>query len=118
MNRKLAIALLVLSAGSARADDITIDPTPFVSSKSRAQVQAELVTFKQSGVNPWSMAYDPLKAFRSNRTRSQVTAEYLAERHEVTAFTSEDSGSMHLMRVASRARHQQQQAERLARGTQ
>ena len=118
MNRKLAIALLVLSAGSARADDITIDPTPFVSTKARAQVQAELVTFKQSGVNPWSMAYNPLKSFRSSRTRANVTAEYLAARDEVTAFTSEDSGSMHLMRVAGRARHEQRQAERLARGPQ
>lgn len=115
MNRKLATVVLVLSAGFAHADDITIDPTPFVSTKSRAQVQAELGTYKRSGVNPWSKAHDPLKTFRSSRTRAEVTAEYLAGRDEVTAFTSEDSGSMHLMQLAGRVRHEQQQAALPAR---
>jgi hypothetical protein len=38
----LAAALLALSATAARADDPTIDTTPFVSTHSRAEVKSEL----------------------------------------------------------------------------
>jgi hypothetical protein len=63
---------------------------------SRAQVQAELVQYKQAGVNPWSTQYNPLKTFRSEKTRAQVEAEFLADRQAVQALTSEDSGSAYL----------------------
>jgi hypothetical protein len=46
MNRITTLAAIALSfaaAGSAFADDITIDHTPFVSQMTRAQVQQELV---------------------------------------------------------------------------
>ena len=41
MNRNIAIAILAAAAatGNAFADDITIDTTPFVSSRSRTEVQ-------------------------------------------------------------------------------
>ena len=40
MNRKIATAFLILAAiGNAAADDISVDPTPFVSTKSRAEVR-------------------------------------------------------------------------------
>ncbi len=97
--RLLAIALFAVSAGyagSARADDITIDPFPFVPSKSRAEVQAELQAFKGSGVDPWARNYDPLRHFRSGKSRAQVTAEFLRERDVVAAMNGEDSGSMYL----------------------
>jgi len=102
MNRKIATAFLILAAiGNAAADDISVDPTPFVSTKSRAEVREELDRFKQAGINPWSMTYNPLRNLQSGKTRAEVTAEYLAARNEVMAITSEDSGSAYLMQMAS-----------------
>ena len=99
MNSKaiLAIAAFAALAGTAaRADDITVDTTPFNSVKTRAEVQAELSQFQKSGVNPWSIRYNQLAALQPTRTRAQVQAEYLAERDEVAALTAEDSGSTYL----------------------
>jgi hypothetical protein len=95
MNRKSLTAALVLfaAAGSALADDITIDTTPFVSSKTRSEVLAELQQYRAAGVNPWAQGYNPLKSFRSGTTRAQVTAEFLASRDEVAASNSEDGGA-------------------------
>jgi len=98
MNRKLTLAALVLAAfaGNALADDPTVANEQFVSSKSRAEVQADLLAYRQAGVNPWATSYQPLKYFHSDTTRAQVTAEYLAARNEVRALTGEDSGSAYL----------------------
>jgi vacuolar-type H+-ATPase catalytic subunit A/Vma1 len=98
MNRKIAIALIAAAAaaGNAFADDITIDTNTFASSRTRAEVQAELAQYKSSGVNPWSIAYNPLRSFRSTVTRAQVVGEYLAFRDQVAAMTGEDSGSSYL----------------------
>ena len=98
MNRIALLGTIVLAAAatSAFADDITIDPHPFVSSRTRAEVQAELAQYKQAGVNPWSTSYNPLKYFRSARTRAEVEQEYIASRDEVRALTAEDSGSAYL----------------------
>ena len=93
MKRNIAAALLALSVVPAFADDITIDPTPFVSTLSRAQVRAELQQFKASGVDPWAQDYNQLAGFVSSKTRAQVVAEYLRSRDETAALTSEDSGS-------------------------
>lgn len=100
MNRNIAIAILAAAAatGNAFADDITIDTTPFVSSRSRTEVQAELAQYKQSGVNPWSISYNQLRAFQGAKTREQVTGEYITARDRVAAFTGEDSGSAYLAR--------------------
>jgi acetyl-CoA acetyltransferase len=98
MNAKLTLSALVLAAfaGNALADDPTVANEQFVSSKTRAEVQAELSAYKQAGVNPWAMSYQPLKYFHSVATREEVRAEYLAARNEVNAFTGEDSGSAYL----------------------
>lgn len=99
MNRHFALSLVVAAAaaaGNAFADDITVDTTPFVSSRSRAEVQAELSQFKKAGVNPWSISYNQLRGFESRQTRQQVVGEYLAARGRVTAMTGEDSGSAYL----------------------
>lgn len=87
MSRKFALTLAaaalvagnVFAAGNAFADDITVDTTPFVSTKTRAQVQAELAGYQR--VNPWPVSYGydfPAADFRSTLTRAQVKAE-LAE---------------------------------------
>jgi len=101
MNRTIAIAILAAAAaaaGNAFADDITMDTTPFVPSRSRAQVQTELAQYKQAGVNPWSNSYNQLRGFASSTTREQVAADYVASRQQVAAFTGEDSGSAFLAR--------------------
>lgn len=104
MNSKalLAVAAFAALAGTAaRADDITIDNTPFVSSKTRAEVQAELVQFEWSGVDTWSTGYNHLAQFDSVKSRAQVKAEYLEHRDQVTALTGEDSGSAYLSSLAA-----------------
>jgi hypothetical protein len=91
-----AAAIASSFATPAYADDIT--PTPaFTSSRSRAEVQAELQQFVRDGVNPWADNYAPIQAGESTRTRDQVSAEYIASREEVAATTGEDSGSAYLM---------------------
>ncbi|MDB5897908.1 MAG: hypothetical protein JWP22_2693 [Ramlibacter sp.] len=104
MNRTLstfafaAVAAAAIAASfvtPAYADDIT--PTPaFTSTRSRAEVQAELRQFIRDGVNPWADNYAPQQAVASSRTRDQVTAEFLASREEVAAMSGEDSGSAYL----------------------
>jgi len=99
MNRYLATSLVALAAAIASpafADDITPETTPFVSTASRAAVQAELNAFRQAGTSPWSQVYNPLASFASRQTRAQVTGEFLQSRDQVEAFTAEDSGSFHL----------------------
>lgn len=104
MNRNTVIALvLAAAAGTSLADDITLDTTPFTSTATRAEVQAELEGFRQSGVNPWSNRYDPLAKFSSQRTRAAVTAEYTNARDQVAAFNGEDSGSAYLAAHTSEA---------------
>jgi hypothetical protein len=98
-SRNIATALVVATAafaGTAFADDITVDNTPFVSSKSRAEVQADLAQFKQAGTSPWSIQYNPLRTFKSGTTRAEVTAQYVNSRDAVAALNSEDSGSAYL----------------------
>jgi hypothetical protein len=103
MNRHFALAIVVAiaAAGPAIADDITIDPHPFVSTLSRAQVVQEMQAFRHSGVNPWADDYDPLAAARSSRTRADVVAEFMNERNAVAALSGEDSGSAYLTRMAA-----------------
>ena len=107
MNRKtFSIASLVLASAftaSSFAETPTIVTEPFVSTQTRAEVQAELAAYKQAGVNPWSTQYNPLRSFRSTATRDAVTAEYVASRDAVRALGSEDSGSTYLAQQRSPA---------------
>jgi hypothetical protein len=100
------LAVAILAAGYACAGDITMDPDPFVSLTSRAQVQQELAQFQQGAVNPWADGYNPLAEFHSSTSRAFVTADFLASRDSVAAFSGEDSGSSYLARMnAPAARH-------------
>jgi hypothetical protein len=99
MNRiAFALVLAAAAAGNAFADDITIESTPFQSTLTTAQVQAELAQYKKAGVNPWAQSYNPLKEVRSQVSSAQVTAEYIRSRDAVAAMTGEDSGSSYLAR--------------------
>jgi hypothetical protein len=114
MNRNIALALaLGFAAAGAIADDITVDPNPFVSTATRAQVRQELRDFRNTGVNPWADGYNPVTQFRSSLTRAEVRDDFLASRNTVAAFSAEDSGSIYLARAMKmpRVRHTE-----LARG--
>ena len=112
MNRKIALSLILASTGAvALADDITMDP-PFTSTANRAQVVHELHQYRQAGINPWADDYNPAAQFRSERTRQEVTREFLAERDAVAARNGEDSGSASMARRES----QDKGAFRLAGG--
>lgn len=109
MNRKSIIAIAFASvlgghavAGTSLAGDISIESQPFAGAQARAVVQAELAQYKQSGVNPWSISYNQLHGFQSANSRDQVTAEFIASRDRVAAFTREDSGSAYLARSDAR----------------
>lgn len=104
MDRNFALALFLAAAaaGPAIADDATYGNPPFVSTLSRAEVMADLLQFRQSGVDPWADEYNPLTAQRSERTRADVTREYLDARDAVAAFNGEDSGSAWLARREGR----------------
>ena len=97
---KIVLAALSLSALTAFADDMDASgqfaATAAAAPATRAAVQAQLVEYRNAGVNPWSTSYNPLKSFRSEKTRQQVTNEYLASRNAVAAMTGEDSGSAFL----------------------
>jgi len=97
-SRTLIIAALAAVAFSAQADEA--DGSQYVlqfnSTKTRAEVQAELAQFKHAGTSPWAMEYNPLASFTSQRSRAAVQAEYIADRDAVAAMTSEDSGSTYL----------------------
>ena len=94
-----------MASGSAYADDITIDTTPFVSTRSRAEVKAELMSQPQlvtAAASEWTMQHNQQSPLMSGYTRQQASAEYKAARQEVSALTGEDSGSSYLARHAMR----------------
>ncbi len=102
MNRIASIAAIAfaVAAGSAFADDITLDPVQHQSLKSRAEVQADLSQFQQARINPWSTSYNVRSQARSVLDRAAVHAEAVAitRSGEVAALTGEDSGSAYLAR--------------------
>jgi len=106
MKLKIASAVLFTAvAASAFADELpALSTDSFASTKTRAEVQAELMGYKQAGVNPYATLYNQLVGFKSTRSRQEVVAEYMAARNEVAALNSEDSGSAYLTQVAQRAR--------------
>ena len=106
MNRSsLALAILSVAAFAAHADDGDLSGQFAASAAggqaTRAQVQSQLADYQKAGVNPWSIRYNQLAAFRSAKTRDEVRAEYLAERNEVAAMNGEDSGSAYLAQAAA-----------------
>lgn len=91
-----AAAAMVFATENARADDITIDTTPFVSSTSREQVRGivkanpELV--RQAG-SEWALQGNQAPMVQSAFTSGEAKAAYIKERREVNALYAEDSGA-------------------------
>ena len=102
----VAIALASVTAGQAFAQPLGQEGgqvDSFASTKTRDQVNAELVQFRADyPVSPWSFRYNPLASFKSTQTRAEVTAAYVADRDEVAALTGEDSGSAFLAQAGNR----------------
>ena len=111
MTRKLASTLTLVSTAAAMfafaaiasnnayADDITVDTTPFVSTKTRAEVRAEVIGHAEDlriAYGESSMPTSLMSQAPSGLTREQVKAEYIAARRDVNAFNAEDSGSSYL----------------------
>lgn len=105
MNAKIALSAAVLAAfaGSAMAESPLLPNDSFTATKTRAEVQADLAAYKKAGVNPWAMSYNPLRYFQGQKSRAEVTAEYIASRDQVRQFTGEDSGSTYLAQVRGTA---------------
>jgi hypothetical protein len=110
MNTKSILAVAAFAAlasvgAQAGEADLAAGPSGQVTqaqgARTRADVQAELAQYQKAGVNPWSIRYNQLAAFRSAKTRDEVRAEYLAERNEVAAMNGEDSGSAYLAQAAA-----------------
>ena len=116
MNRKLAsvlsititaaagLAAAAMASGNAYADDITIDTTPFVSTKTRAEVRAEAMGQSlTSAASEWAMQLNDAPQSQSAYTREQATAEYIAARNEVNWRNAEDSGSSYFAALPRRS---------------
>jgi histidinol-phosphate/aromatic aminotransferase/cobyric acid decarboxylase-like protein len=116
ITRLAAITLSLAAAGSAFADDITIDTDVHNSIATRAQVQQELAQFKR-GANPWSSSYNNMTALHTTRSRADVANDVKAARANgtLTAMTGEDSGSNYLAQLQYRA--QDDSAVKLAQRT-
>ncbi|MFO1265765.1 MAG: DUF4148 domain-containing protein [Rubrivivax sp.] len=108
----VAAAVLASFIGGARADDITPDPYgDWVSTRTRAEVQAEVLAARASGELALAHGEDggsfalAQEVFVATRTRAEVLAEVLAERASgaMQAFTGEDSGSAYLARAGHAA---------------
>ena len=85
----------VVMAGSALAETPTVDNTPFVSTKTRAEVQAELFSQRDqlsSSASEWVMQQNEAHN-ASGYTRQQARAEYIASREQVREMNSEGGGS-------------------------
>ena len=111
MNRKLASGLsfaamaaaatvaAMLAPQPANADDITVETTPFVSTRARADVRSELLN-QPGGVSTasseWKMQVNEAASFKSAVTPQQRQQEYTASRQQVQALSGEDSGSSYL----------------------
>jgi hypothetical protein len=97
------IAAAFLSS-NAFADDITIDTTPFVSTKTRAEVRAEVMSQRDqitAAGGEWAGQQNEQRPFQGTYTAEQVRSEYKAARNEVQMMNGEDSGSSYLAQQRS-----------------
>jgi len=101
----IAGAAAMTSSKVYAAGDITIDPTPFVSMRSRDDVRAEVLANRETltaAANEWTLQHNQVPTLDGSYTRAQARAAYQASRDEVAALTREDSGSSYFARQAMR----------------
>ena len=94
------VCAAAMASSSAYAESpLAVAPTPFVSTRSRADVQAELMsqrTMITAAGGEWTHQYNQVPQLNSGYTTAPAKADFLASRREVMALTSEDSGSSYL----------------------
>ena len=113
MNKLTTIAAIAIaiaatgSAGSAFADDITIDTQTFVSTRTRADVKAEMLRARADGsMATWvaEVGSAPVAVAATRQlTRQEVVADMRVNREArlaSAAMTGEDSGSFYLSQIA------------------
>lgn len=96
-----ALAVTAIASGKAFADDITIDDTPFVSTRTRAEVRNELLRpadRESAFTTEWTLQQDPAPVIKSSYTSQQARAEFKTSRQIVSALNGEDSGSAYFMK--------------------
>jgi hypothetical protein len=102
-----AVACFAAMASSkAYAETPTIDTTPFVSTRTRAEVQAEVMSQRDlvtAAASEWVMQNNHVAQLKSGYTSEQAKSEYKTARDQVSAMNSEDSGSSYFARQAARA---------------
>jgi hypothetical protein len=98
MNPLFPLSLAVAAAaflGHARADDITVDPQPFKSTRTRAEVQAELKAYRASGVDYWADNYGQTQQPGVGKSRAEVQAELKEYRASgIDPWTDDYSGAL------------------------
>lgn len=102
-----ATVAAALMSTSAYAEGPILQDTPFVSTRSRAEVQAELLGQAEqvrTGSTEWAMQFNEPARLRSAYTTEQAKAEYKSSRDVVHAMNSEDSGSSYFASLPSRAK--------------
>lgn len=118
MNRRLASALAytctvaaatlasaVMTVPAIAESPLAVPAQPFVSTRTRAEVQAELMGQRLSSAgSEWVLQANAPQQRTSSITRAQATADYIASRDAIHALNSEDSGSAYLAQSPMRAR--------------
>ncbi|HXD41510.1 MAG TPA: hypothetical protein VN649_13150 [Ramlibacter sp.] len=101
-----AIALAALASSNAYANgEIGNDNTTFVSTRDRAEVQAEVMgqaEVLRRANSEWGTQLNASLP-QTSYTREQVKAEYIAARRQVNSMNGEDSGSSHIATLPHRA---------------
>jgi hypothetical protein len=102
-----ALAVTLISS-AAWAETPTVDDTPFVSTRTRAEVRAEVLSQRSSlsaAAGEWATYLPQLypRPATGSVTREQLKAQYIAERDRVKAMNGEDSGSAFIAQNRARA---------------
>jgi len=93
----VAAALLAFAPKDSRADDITIDKTPFVSATTRSTVRADYLKHPgDSAYTEWGSQMNEQAPYKSALERGQARTGFIGAREEVHEYTAEDSGSTYL----------------------
>lgn len=102
-----ATVAAALMATSAYAEGPILQDTPFVSTRTRADVQAELMSQAEqvrTGSTEWAMQLNQPVQLHSGYTTEQAKSEYKAARDLVHAMNSEDSGSSYFASMPARTK--------------
>lgn len=95
-----ALAASFIAATAHAEGPIASGPdTPFVSSRTRAEVRAEVIRSGEAvraAASEWDRNQHTFQPVAGGPTRAQIAAEYISARDEVHALNGEDSGAAYL----------------------